>query len=240
MADNEIEFPHLPVFQLSPQPQETVDAVEFRGIQALDGLLVRIAGGIIVLDEVIAIRIDEFQIEQSQQFTVFQTGLVEKRFYIAYLVQPSGTRFSPYHLLTYDGLVRHQDKAFLVEGGSRVRADTEVFRGDLPIGGIVGRISAAQCAHQVPTLKVAFFERRSDFFSEQVERQGRRVPRRPQFFIGLWVDVLRVGSQLLGTCLGISQNLGEKVSLSLFLQPIGDIVTMHHPSVGIGRIHLGE
>ena len=63
-------------------------------------------------------------------------------------------------------------RRFSSKAAARVGADAEVLGGDLTVGGIVGRGSASQGAHQVPALEVGFLKRRPDLLGEQVKRQS--------------------------------------------------------------------
>src|SRR5688500_10078693 len=63
MADYQIHFPHLPALQLAPQPQEPMQPIQNRRRQHLNNLLLQVTRRIQMIDNDVAVRVNEIQIE---------------------------------------------------------------------------------------------------------------------------------------------------------------------------------
>ena len=140
-----------------------MDPIKLRQAQSLDDFLVGIARCVEVLDDDIAGRVDEREIQQRQELVVLEAGLEKEGFnvrkrgghrrWITTNGEPSGvTGLPPNGLLSDDRRVRDKNEALLVECRQTVATDGEVFRGYLTVGGVVGRRRTPERPHEIPSL----------------------------------------------------------------------------------------
>ena len=98
MSKHHIQLPHLPIIELAPHTQESVNTICCREVESLKRLLVGVTGRIFMLDDQSAVGIDKFQIKQSQQLLICQIRLVKEGLDLEIGI-PVLTAFSPDGLL---------------------------------------------------------------------------------------------------------------------------------------------
>ena len=203
MRKHYIHLPHLPIIELAPHTQESVNAICCRQVESLKRLLVGVTGRIFMVDDKSAIGIDKFQIKQSQQLLICQIRLVKERLDIEIGI-PVLTAFSPDGLLACRRYIRLQHETLFIQLRIWIDTDAKKFGGNINIQSIVWRIITLESKHQVPAPKPGFSKCRFHLIREEIKRKTPWILCLFQPIIGCRIDILRISPQLFSISLRVA------------------------------------